>query len=175
MKFANYYKTLLALSLTLSSLTATALPSDREQPIRIQADTGQLDEKERVAVYKGNVIMTQGTMIVKGNTVTITQNPDGSIRTFTSNGGPAYFEQKPDVDKEVVKSYGQQIQYLVSQDRVVITGNGKIIQQGNTFEGEKIVYDTKRQIINAGSLGGNTGTGNKRIDMIIQPKKESGN
>lgn len=171
MKFANSYKALLALCLALGSVAAHALPSDRNQPIRIQADSAQLDDKQGVAVYRGNVVMTQGTMIVKGQTVTITQNKDGSIKTFTSNGGPAYFEQKPDADKEVIKSYGQQIQYLVSQDRVIITGNGKVIQQGNTFEGEKIVYDTKRQIINAGSTS-NTSGQPKRIDMVIQPKKE---
>ncbi|MNT59396.1 Lipopolysaccharide export system protein LptA [compost metagenome] len=46
-----------------------------------------------------------------------------------------------------------------------------MIQEGNTFEGEKIVYDTQRQIVNAGrATGTDITTPRPRIDMVIQPK-----
>ncbi|MNQ78194.1 Lipopolysaccharide export system protein LptA [compost metagenome] len=48
-----------------------------------------------------------------------------------------------------------------------------MVQEGNTFEGEKIVYDTQRQIVNAGrATGANVSTPRPRIDMVIQPKKK---
>ena len=51
----------------------------------------------------------------------------------------------------------------------------KVIQQGNTFEGEKIVYDTQRQIVNAGrATGSNVSMPRPRIDMILQPRKKDG-
>ncbi|AKX44241.1 organic solvent tolerance protein OstA [Thiopseudomonas alkaliphila] len=173
MKFASPSSIFLALSLACASSAAVALPSDREQPIRIQADSAELDDKQGVAVYRGNVIITQGSMVVKGNTVTITQTPDGEIETFTSVGRPAYYEQKPEQNKGLVKAYGLTIQYFVAKDRIVLTDQAKVTQDGNTFEGEKIVYDTQRQIVNAGrATDSKITTPRPRIDMVIQPKKK---
>lgn len=89
MRLVNTLPLLLSLSAALGSVSAWALPSDREQPIRIQADSAELDDKQGVAVYRGDVVITQGTMKVTGDTVTITQNAQGDVEVFTSVGKPA--------------------------------------------------------------------------------------
>ncbi len=155
---------------------ALALPSDREQPIRVQADSAELDDKQGVAVYRGDVVVTQGSTKLTGNTVTLKQDKNGDIEVVTSVGKPAYYEQKPAPDKDVTKAYGLTIQYFVTQNRVVLIDQAKVIQEGNTFEGEKIVYDTQRQIVNAGRATGSQVTSPRpRIDMVIQPKKRPSN
>ena len=173
MRFVNTLPLILSLGAALGSAAAWALPSDREQPIRIQADSAELDDKQGVAVYRGDVIITQGTLKITGDTVTITQTASGDIDVFTSVGKPAYYEQKPAVDKEIVKAYGLTIQYFSSNERIVLIDQAKVIQEGNTFEGEKIVYDTQRQIVNAGrATGTNVIVPRPRIDMVIQPKNK---
>ncbi|ERI50469.1 organic solvent tolerance protein OstA [Pseudomonas sp. EGD-AK9] len=173
MRFVNTLPLILSLGAALGSAAAWALPSDREQPIRIQADSAELDDKQGVAVYRGSVIITQGTLKITGDTVTITQTASGDIDVFTSVGTPAYYEQKPAADKEIVKAYGLTIQYFASNERIVLIDQAKVIQEGNTFEGEKIVYDTLRQIVNAGrATGTNVSVPRPRIDMIIQPKNK---
>lgn len=173
MRFVNTLPLILSLGVALGSASAWALPSDREQPIRIQADSAELDDKQGVAVYRGDVIITQGTLKITGDTVTITQTASGDIDVFTSVGNLAYYEQKPAADKEIVKAYGRTIQYFSSNERIVLIDQAKVIQEGNTFEGEKIVYDTQRQIVNAGrATGSNVSTPRPRIDMIIQPKNK---
>ncbi|MFI8609965.1 lipopolysaccharide transport periplasmic protein LptA [Pseudomonas sp. AOB-7] len=173
MRFVNTLPLILSLGAALGSAAAWALPSDREQPIRIQADSAELDDKQGVAVYRGSVIITQGTLKITGDTVTITQTASGDIDVFTSVGKPAYYEQKPAADKEIVKAYGLTIQYFASNERIVLIDQAKVIQEGNTFEGEKIVYDTQRQIVNAGrATGTNVSVPRPRIDMIIQPKNK---
>ncbi|MGQ7959265.1 lipopolysaccharide transport periplasmic protein LptA [Pseudomonas sp. SP16.1] len=173
MRFVNTLPLILSLGAALGSAAAWALPSDREQPIRIQADSAELDDKQGVAVYRGDVIITQGTLKITGDTVTITQTASGDIDVFTSVGKPAYYEQKPAVDKEIVKAYGLTIQYFSSNERIVLIDQAKVIQEGNTFEGEKIVYDTQRQIVNAGrATGTNVSVPRPRIDMVIQPKNK---
>ncbi|CAE6896845.1 MULTISPECIES: lipopolysaccharide transport periplasmic protein LptA [Pseudomonas] len=173
MRFVNTLPLILSLGAALGSAAAWALPSDRDQPIRIQADTAELDDKQGVAVYRGDVIITQGTLKITGDTVTITQTASGDIDVFTSVGNLAYYEQKPDVDKDIVKAYGKTIQYFASNERIVLIDQAKVIQEGNTFEGEKIVYDTRRQIVNAGrATGSNVSTPRPRIDMVIQPKNK---
>ena len=173
MRFVKTFPLLLSLGAALGSASAWALPSDRDQPIRVQADSAELDDKQGVAVYRGGVVITQGTLKITGDTVTITQDANGEIEVFTSVGKPAYYEQKPSADKDIVKAYGLTIQYYATNERIVLIDQAKVIQQGNTFEGEKIVYDTRRQIVNAGrATGGNVSTPRPRIDMVIQPKNK---
>ena len=173
MRFDNPIPLFFSLALACASSVAMALPSDREQPIRVQADSAELDERQGVAVYRGSVVITQGTLKITGDTVTITQNADGEIDVFTSVGKPAYYEQKPSADKDIVKAYGLTIQYYATNERIVLIDQAKVIQQGNTFEGEKIVYDTQRQIVNAGrATGSNVTAPRPRIDMVIQPKNK---
>ncbi|MBD8475919.1 lipopolysaccharide transport periplasmic protein LptA [Pseudomonas sp. CFBP 8770] len=165
---------LLSLSAALGSASAWALPTDRDQPIHIQSDDAQLDDKQGVATYKGNVIITQGSMKINGNTVTITRNATGDVDVFTAVGNLAYYEQKPAADKPIVQAYGMTIQYFAAQNRIVLIDKAKVINDGNTSEGEKIVYDTVRQVVNAGrATGSKVTTPRPRIDMVIQPKKKS--
>lgn len=164
---------LIGLGLTLLGSYAQALPEDRNQPIRVQADTAELDDKQGVAVYRGDVVITQGTMKITGNTVTITQDESGDVEVFTAIGKPAHYEQKPAADKEIVKAYGLTIQYFAANERIVLIDQAKVVQEGNTFEGEKIVYDTQRQIVNAGrATDTDVTTPRPRVDMVIQPRKK---
>ncbi|QRY81562.1 lipopolysaccharide transport periplasmic protein LptA [Pseudomonas sp. PDNC002] len=173
MRLVNTLPLLFSLAAAIGSSAAWALPTDREQPIRVQADSAELDDKQGVAVYRGDVVVTQGSMKLTGNTVTLKQNKDGDIEVVTSVGKPAYFEQKPAPEKQITQAYGLTIQYFVTQNRVVLIDQAKVIQEGNTFEGEKIVYDTQRQIVNAGrATGAQVTTPRPRIDMVIQPKKK---
>ncbi|MCY4126821.1 MAG: lipopolysaccharide transport periplasmic protein LptA, partial [Pseudomonas sp.] len=58
------------------------------------------------------------------------------------------------------------------KDLVVLTDRAKVENEGNTTEGEKIVYNTQTQVATAGR-GGNVTTPRQRIDMVIQPKKKA--
>src|SRR5689334_6879798 len=108
MRLVKTLPILLSLGAALGSVSAWALPNDSEQPIRVQADDAQLDDKQGVATYKGDVIITQGSMIVKGNTVTLTRTPAGDIDVVTSVGNLAYFEQKQKVDSpKPIQGYGK--------------------------------------------------------------------
>jgi len=164
---------LLGLGAALGSVSAWALPTDRDQPIHIQSDDAQLDDKQGIATYKGNVIITQGSMKITGNTVTITRTQTGEVDVFTAVGNLAYYEQKPAVDKPIVQAYGVTIQYFAALDRIILIDKAKVINDGNTSEGEKIVYDTVKQIVNAGRANGAKVTAPRpRIDMVIQPKNK---
>ncbi len=166
---------LLSLGAALGSASAWALPNDRDQPIRIQADDAQLDDKNGVATYKGDVIITQGSMKVTGNTVTITRTPSGDIDVVTSVGNLAYFEQLQTAgDTKPVQGYGVTIQYHASQDRVVLIDRAKVVDKDNNVtQGEKIVYDTVKKLASAGRATGSKVTESRpRIDMVINRKRK---
>ncbi|HDS1734983.1 lipopolysaccharide transport periplasmic protein LptA [Pseudomonas sp. BP8] len=165
---------LLSLSAALGSASALALPTDRDQPIRIQADDAHLDDKQGVATYKGDVIITQGSMKITGNTVTMTRATNGDIDVVTSVGNLAYFEQQQSADKaDKMKGWAVTIQYQAQKDTIILTDRAKVENEGNTTEGEKIVYNTKSQVATAGTSSGAASTKRPRIDMVIQPKKKA--
>ena len=164
---------LLGLGAALGSVSAWALPNDQDQPIRVQADDAQLDDKQGIATYTGNVIITQGSMKVTGNKVTMTRTPAGDIDVVTSVGNLAYFEQQQSAAKpDKMKGWAVTIQYQAQKDTVILTDRAKVENEGNTTEGEKIVYNTKTQVATAGR-GGNVTAPRQRIDMVIQPKKKA--
>ena len=175
MRLVKTLPLLLSLSAALGSVCAWALPTDRDQPILIQADDAQLDYKQGVATYKGDVIITQGSMKITGNTVTITRTAGGDIDVVTSVGNLAYFEQQQSAAKpDKVQAYAVTIQYHAAQNRIVLIDKAKVINDGNTTEGEKIVYDTVKQVANAGrATGTSISAPRPRIDMVIQPKKKT--
>lgn len=176
MRLVKTLPILLGLGAALGSVSAWALPNDSQQPIHIQADAAQLDDKQGVATYKGDVIITQGSMKITGNTVTLTRTPAGDIDVVTSVGNLAYFEQKQNAaDPGPIKGYGVTIQYHAPQNRIVLTDRAKVISSdGNSTEGEKIVYDTVKQVATAGRANGTKVTAPRpRIDMVIQPKKKA--
>lgn len=173
MRLVKTLPLLLSLSAALGSASAFALPNDRDQPIRIQADNAHLDDKQGVATYTGDVIITQGSMMIKGNTVTMTRAANGDIDVVTSVGNLAYFEQQQSVAKpDKMKGWAVTIQYQAQKDTVILTDRAKVENEGNTTEGEKIVYNTKTQVATAGR-GGNVTQPRQRIDMVIQPKKKA--
>ena len=176
MRLVKTLPILLSLGAALGSVSAWALPNDQEQPIRIQADDAQLDDKNGIATYKGDVIITQGSMKVTGNTVTITRTPAGDIDVVTSVGNLAYFEQlQTQGDTKPVQGYGVTIQYHASQNRVVLIDRAKVIDKDNNVtQGKKIVYDTEKKLASAGRATGNKVTESRpRIDMVIQPKPKN--
>lgn len=152
--------------LALFSATSYALPSDSEQPIRVQADSADMDNNKGILVYKGNVIITQGTMVVMGHTVTITRNKNGEIDVMTAQGNPAYYEQKPSANDPVIKAYGKTIQYQAAKKLIILIDDAKVIQNNNVFTGNKIIYDIDRKLIKSASP-------KQRIDMLLYPEKKA--
>ncbi|CRM53391.1 organic solvent tolerance protein OstA [Pseudomonas sp. 2822-15] len=175
MRLVKTLPILLGLGAALGSVSAWALPNDSQQPIRIQADDAQLDDKQGVATYSGGVVIIQGSMKITGNTVTLTRTPAGDIDVVTSVGNLAYFEQMQSVtDKKPMQGYGKTIQYHAQQNRIVLIDQARVVStDGNTTEGEKITYDTVKQIATAGRANGSKVTQPRpRIDMVIQPKQK---
>ena len=166
-------KAILAAAMLGASLPVAALPEDSEQPIRIQADTARLDERRNVAVYTGDVIITQGSMRLTGREVTLTTDAEGAVKTVVSKGSPATFVQTPQPGETPVNGRGQTIEYHAADERVVMIDKAHLDQDGNTFQGDYVAYDIARQVVDAGRTGAAQGGSKQRIEMVIQPRRRS--
>jgi lipopolysaccharide export system protein LptA len=157
---------LLALLVALP-VSGWALPGDNEQPINIEADRAKQvghngGEKTE---YFGNVVMSQGSMLLTGNHVTIFSK-DSAVEKVISVGEPAHFQQQSDPEKDPVKAYGKRLVYILNKETLTIINDASIIQDGTTVSGQKIVYNVATEQVQANS------NNEQRVQMILQPAKK---
>ncbi|MDC9719950.1 MAG: lipopolysaccharide transport periplasmic protein LptA [Gammaproteobacteria bacterium] len=157
----------------LASPLTWALDNDRKQPLNIAADRAELNEADGYSIYTGNVIITQGSMIIEASTIKITFNDDGIERLFATEGnhdGLAYMRQKSeptnDGRSDLMEAWAGNIDYNVNAEFLTLLGQAKLIQRGNEFSGNKILFDVPKDNVKA------TGGEGKRVNMIFLPKAQ---
>lgn len=171
----NHFGLLLAFFL---SAGASALSTDREQPINIEADRAEADNLKRTTVYHGDVVITQGTLRITGKTVTIYYDEQDQITKLVSEGAPARFRQLPDGKVDVPKNYqvahASRMEYYARDDRIVLLGDAVYGQGGDQIAADRIVYDSLTSQMRAESRAASGSEGEQpssRVRIKIEPKK----
>lgn len=164
-------QTSLLLFLLMSS-SAFALPSDRDEPINIEADHAQMDDAAGVAQYKGDAILTQGTLRIEGDIITFYYDADRELIKAVAEGELATYEQVHDEGKEPVKARALLMEYYAKDQKIFLMGQGYIWQEGDEFKGNQIEYDIARNTVLANSrpveiAGQQQSSG--RVHVTIQP------
>ncbi|RUQ37988.1 MAG: lipopolysaccharide transport periplasmic protein LptA [Candidatus Competibacteraceae bacterium] len=154
----------LASALALAAPVAMALPEDRTQPIHLEASRGQLDQKTGISVYEGNVVITQGSMRLTADTVTIYVK-DNNFQRMDATGNPANLRYKQAVDKPEIQGTSPRVEYDVEGAKVIMSGGARLVQGQDTFTGDRVEYDLKNDMVRARGAGDNG-----RIQFILQPR-----
>lgn len=167
----NLIKTLL-LSLALSGLcyspVSLSLEDDNEQPIYIDSDTASYDEAKDISVYTGNVIYTQGSLVVNSDVMTFYLK-DGEIIKVVAVGKPARFKQSQGKGKEDIHGIGLTGEYYPSTSKLHLIKEAEVWQGGKKTKSDLIIYDTKYSVLTAG----NKGSSSKRVHTVFQPDSKA--
>lgn len=174
---------LTALLCALAPLAATALSTDRQQPMDIKADYSKIVQGTETTAgttyLRGNVQVIQGTMKAHGAEATIYQHPSnakdakgndisGEVQRVVLVGKQAHIEQQQDNGTGVMTADADKIDYNNDTSIAVLTGNVTVVQEGRgTFHGEKMTYNT-----NTGEMESGDDTPANRVHMVIQPKSK---
>lgn len=161
---ANCPKLIVALALLGPSL-GLSVPEDRDQPIQLEAERAELDQKTGTSIYYGNVVITQGSMRLVADKATIFTD-GGSFQRMEAVGSPVRWRYKPAADKDELYGTSQQIEYNAVDNLIVMTDNAKVTQNKDVFTGDRIEYDLDTDLVKARGREG------KRIQMTIQPKQQ---
>lgn len=167
---------ILALALTLTAYVANAERADRDKPVNIESDRMNADDARKTAVFDGRVVLTQGTLVIRADKITVSQDRDG-FQTGIAIGKPATFRQKRDGSNEYVDAEAERIEYDARADRVEFFERARMRRDGgDDVRGNYISYDAKTEhfTVNsrrdaAGREVGKPGA-NERVQAIIQPK-----
>lgn len=164
----------LYISLLLPALSYS-LPSDRDQPIHIEADEAEINEADGTSIYRGNVTFDQGSMRLSADQIVII-TADGEIieiiaSTNDTSTTMAHYQQQPESDEAFVYADARKITYYAQEERLHMTGEAMLQQTETRFSGELLEYNVKKGTV---SLAGNTGSeGGKsnRVDILWSPQK----
>ena len=152
----------LAVLATLSA-TAGALQSDKEEPIGVEADSVDIDEGQGVSVYKGNVEVTQGSIHITAEKVTVTHKK-GEADLVVAEGTPVTFQQQPDGDKGLVRGRALRTEYRTDSEVLLMIGEAVLTQGKDSFRSDRITYDRARAVVKAGAAA----QGKERVKITIQ-------
>lgn len=151
-----------ALALT-SSQVAQARSSDRNQPMDLNADSyvGGVSGTDP-HIYTGNVEITQGSLNIRATRAEIHMR-NGDPHQIILTGSPVVMSQELD-DGAPMTARASTINYTLSNDTIVLTGNASIEQPRGNMSSERIVYNAATERIESG------GEGSGRVQMRIQPR-----
>ncbi|WP_076420116.1 lipopolysaccharide transport periplasmic protein LptA [Colwellia sp. UCD-KL20] len=157
---------LLLLLSSLASTSALAKKVDLNQELSIDASRQSADLKNKIFSYIDNVVIQQGTLIIKADLVQVITDANTGEKTYIAKGKPATFEQTLE-DGKPINLQANEIRYEPSLNTVTISGQALLKQDGSEVSGSKITYNSETEYVNAES------NENDKVKTVIQPKEKS--
>ena len=167
------------LFLTLVFNSAYCLSTDSEQNIEIEADTAEMDDVKNITTYRGNVIVTQGSIRMSGHTMTVYFDDNRDMRLVIMDGTPATYRQLPDDSNVYDEAEALRMEYYALKNYVILIDQALVTQEELKFSGDRIEYDT---VLNKVKAEGQSSTSTKkekhektkngRVKIIIKKKEQ---
>ncbi|MEO6967224.1 MAG: lipopolysaccharide transport periplasmic protein LptA [Rhodanobacteraceae bacterium] len=146
---------------------ANAMQADRDQPVNVNANSFSGSQDSGKTVFTGNVKIDQGTLHADGGSATGYFDQNNQVQRVVLTGKPAHMLQKLE-DGSMVHGSADTIDYTVSENTVVLTGDANVVQEHKgEFHGAKLTYNT-----DSGQISGEGGEGGL-VHMTLQPKPKS--
>ncbi|HMM46418.1 MAG TPA: lipopolysaccharide transport periplasmic protein LptA [Thiobacillaceae bacterium] len=147
---------------------ALAEKADRDKPINLEADTVTLDDIRKISVYEGNVILSQGTLLLRADRVQVTQNERG-LEKVIAIGRPVFFRQKLDDREEFIEGYASRMEYEGTNNQLELIGEARLRRGPDELRGAQISYNANTEFYKVvGQAGAQTPAG--RVRAVIRPK-----
>lgn len=155
--------------LLLIMLPARALDSDPQQPLFIEADAVELDERAAESLYLGHVEVQQGSLHILADEVRVQHREDRQPRTITAIGNPAHYRQHIDGEEQEVRGQALRMEFDAERDEITFIDQAVLMQGEDRFSSDRIVYNRATARVTAGA----SAQGRERVKIRIIP--ESGN
>ncbi|UCH46784.1 MAG: lipopolysaccharide transport periplasmic protein LptA [Betaproteobacteria bacterium] len=172
-KRRNLRRFIVATFLGAACLSAQAERADRDKPVNIEADKVEIDDQKKEAIFQGNVVLTQGTLMLKADRIVVNQDESG-FQSGVAYGKPAYFRQKREGYEDFIEGEAERLEYHGQQEKVELFINAKLTRGGDEVRGNYISYSALTEFFEVmgeqpGTAPGTTGG---RVRAIIQPRNE---
>ena len=158
---------LLATLLLVSTGTFSAVaPAVAAATIYLEADQVDIDDKQGVSVYVGNVKLTRDTITITADKMTVYRDKQ-DLKKVIAVGAPVHLHQTASATSKAMTGEGMRIEYDAQNGEVLLNDNAKLIQESNEFTGNFIRYNVNSETVKAGKGA----TANERVHVVIHPKE----
>lgn len=155
----------------LGAQMAWAERADRDKPTVIDSDTLSHDEQRQVTIFTGNVVLTKGTLSLRGERMELWQDQAGNYYGVVK-GKPARFRQKREGINEFIEGESLTLDYDGKTETVVLIGNAIMRRlQGDLLKdqisGDRLTYNnvSERYLVESGA-------DQARSRMFLMPGKD---
>jgi lipopolysaccharide export system protein LptA len=171
-----YAPLLLSLALAFGVGMARAERADRAKPMNVEADNLRYDDLKQASVFTGRVVLTKGTIVIRGARVDVRQDPDGyQYGVVTAEPGKlAFYRQKREGVDEFIEGEGETIEYDGKADRVKFIKRAEMRRfRGATLAdemaGSLIVYDNTTDVFSVDGGPASSAVGG-RVRAVLAPR-----
>lgn len=152
--------------------------ADRDKPVNLEADRATVENANRTSVFTGNVVLTQGTLIIRADKMVVKED-SGGFRHATAFGNLVSFRQKRDGRDEYIEGWSERMEYDSKADKVQLFKKARLRRGQDEVEGDYISYDAVSEFfqVTGGQERADTQTNPNpapagRVRIVIQPKNK---
>lgn len=164
----------LCLVLLLAAGPGLAEKADRDKPIHLEADRVTVDDARQISTFEGKVVLTQGTLVIRGDRMEVRQDAQG-FQSGTTWGDLAYFRQKREGYDEIIEGWAERIEYDGRADKLQMFNRASMKKGGDEVHGHYISYDANTEFfrVTGGGARAAGSDGDGRVRAVLQPKPKS--
>lgn len=161
---------LLLAFLQLWAPASHAESADRDKPMHLEADQVTMDDARQISTFIGNVRLSQGTLLIRGDKVIVSQDKDG-FQHATAYGNTAEFRQKREGLDGYVEGYGERIDYDARTGTLNFQQKARLKRDLDEVSGDNITYNAKTEIFRVNGSDARPGNGPpQRVRAVLQSK-----
>lgn len=164
-------------------LPAHAEKADRDQPMQAEADNLRYDDARQLSVFTGRVVITKGTIVIRGERVEVRQDPQGyqfGVVTGT-DAKPAFFRQKREGLDEFIEGEAARIEYngqadVVRFEQRAVMRRYRGAAVADETMGNVIVYDNASETfrVDGGEASRTPANPSGRVRAVLTPAPKDG-
>ncbi|MFP8835025.1 lipopolysaccharide transport periplasmic protein LptA [Hydrogenophaga sp. XSHU_21] len=168
------------LALALAMGASHAEQADRLKPLNAEADNLRYDDARQVSVFTGNVVITKGSIVIRGAQVEVRQDTQGH-QFGVVQGSPGFFRQKREGVNEFIEGEARRIEYDSRADTVRFLGDAVLrrylgTQLNDETRGSVIVYDNRTEVFTVDGTAASATAANPggRVRATLTPVPRAG-
>ncbi len=135
--------------------------------IYLEADQVDIDDKQGISVYVGNVKLTRDALTITADKMTVRRDQQ-DLKKVLAVGTPVRLHQAASATSKETTGEGLRMEYDAQSGEVLLNDTAKLRQESNEFTGNFIRYNVNSETVTAGK-----GTAGERVHVVIHPKEAS--
>lgn len=172
---------LLIAALALSVGAARAEKADRNKPMNVESDALRYDDLKQTSVFTGRVVLTKGTILIRGARIDVRQDADGNqFGVVTAEPGKlAFYRQKREALDEFIEGEGEVIEYDSKADTAKFIRTAQLrryrgAKLNDEFTGTVILYNNTTDIFTVDGAAGKESPGvpGGRVRAMLTPSQD---